>query len=72
MSKPYDASKGSDMKRMMNDLEKSVISKARSQAQKIGYDQPCPFCGRTFKMHSGENQCPYCLKTVDVELDINF
>lgn len=72
MTKKYNLTSKSDMRRFEKDLKNTIMDKARHAAQNGTYDVACPHCGRTVKAHAGINQCPYCGNTIDLNLNINF
>ncbi len=72
MTKKYDISKKSDMRKFGRDLEKSILGAARQSIEKGTYTVNCPHCHKSFKAKSGRNTCPHCRKTVDLQLNINF
>lgn len=72
MSKKYNLSSKSDMRRFERDLKKSVMDSARQAVQKETYNVTCPHCNRTVKVHAGNNRCSYCGNTIDLTLNIKF
>jgi len=72
MTKKYDISKSSDMKRFTADIEKEVKKQARSAVDKIPIEIKCPHCKATIKTHAGKSICPFCKKEINLKLDKNF
>lgn len=59
MSKKYNISSSSDMKRFMKDLEKTVLHEADKQIRKNGLEIECPNCHAAVRIKPGE-VCPSC------------
>lgn len=60
MSKKYDLSKKSDMRRFEKDLEKEVMDVAKESISKSGLDIECPHCGKPIHVQLGDNICEHC------------
>ena len=60
MSKKYDLSKKSDMRRFEKDLEKEVMDVAKKSISESGLDIECPHCGKTIRVQLGDNICEHC------------
>lgn len=71
MSKTFDLSKKSDMRRFSREIESNLKDVAREGIQSNGVDYPCPHCEQTIHVHGGHNVCPYCHKTVEVTFDFS-
>lgn len=63
MGKTFDLSKKSDMKR----LEKEIINQAKKQISSKGIEIDCPKCKHPFKALPGENICPKCGASIDLD-----
>ena len=72
MSKKYNISSSSDMRRFSRDLKKSVSDMARDAVNSMEFDIECPHCNSRVSMHSGLNICPFCRKEVQVNLNTDF
>ena len=72
MSKPYDLSKSSDMRRFQADMEKSIKGETNRVLMGRTYDVTCPHCGRPIKAKPGKGTCPFCKGEIDLNLDIHF
>lgn len=72
MSKKYNLSSASDMRRFSRDLKKSVLDMTRDAVETMEFNIICPHCNSPVSMHSGLNICPFCNKEVNVELNANF
>lgn len=70
MTKKYNISSKSDMRRFQRDLEKTVIKEAKSTALKGKYETSCPHCGYRVTVRVGINSCPHCRN--DIEFSLNF
>lgn len=53
-------------------FESAIKKQAQEALQKRSYDIECPYCHVTFSAQSGQNICPHCQKTVDLNLNINL
>ena len=71
MSRKYNISKRSDVRRLARDLERSVRKELRREIPRSGIEQPCPECGSTMRMIEGVNTCPRCGKTIEVSFDLS-
>lgn len=60
MSRKYDISKKSDMRRLERDLKATIQKAAEDQYKKALSHFECPNCGQTFNAHAGHVTCPYC------------
>lgn len=60
MSKNYDLSKKSDMRRFMKDLEKEAFEIGKESISKNGLDIECPHCGKEIHAPLGLSTCPKC------------
>lgn len=61
MSKTYDLSNKSDMKKFEKDLDAKVLDIATESIKngtEIEYE--CPNCHKQISIHVGKNVCPYC------------
>lgn len=67
MSKKYDLSKKSDMRRFEKDLEKEVMDVAKKSISKSGLEIECPHCGKTIHVQLGDNICEHCSNQVVVK-----
>lgn len=72
MSKNYNLNSKSDMRRFERDLNKSVQNMAVNALHSQAITVKCPHCKRSFSARSGANTCPFCRKSVDLKLNINF
>lgn len=72
MSKSYDLSKKSDMRKFQSDLESQVIDAAKQTAMGEKYDVECPHCGQPVTVPVGKSRCPKCKNIIDLTLDFNF
>lgn len=72
MGKKYNLSSKSDMRRFERDLNKSVQNMAVNALHSQAITIECPKYKRSFSAHSGTNTCPYCRRSVDLKLNINF
>lgn len=72
MSKKYNLSSSSDMRRFSRDLKKSVLDMTRDSVNSMEFDIECPHCNSTVSMHSGLNICPFCQKEVNVKLNADI
>ncbi len=68
MTRKYDISKKSDMRRLERDLKASIQKAAEDQFKKALNSFECPNCGRTFHAHTGNVTCPYCLTKYNFQL----
>lgn len=72
MSKNYNLSSSSDMRRFKADLEKQVLDKARGAVTKKTYQVICPACKTVIQTTPGKHICPRCGKEIDLKLNIKF
>jgi hypothetical protein len=71
MTKNYDISSKSDMRRLTRDIESQVKRTARDSLLANGTDTSCPHCGGTFHAQQGTCFCPHCRKTIEVNFDLS-
>lgn len=69
MSKNYDISKKSDMRRFEKDLKKKAVDLARDSAKKQSFDTHCPNCEESISVTVGKNICSHCKETIDLKLN---
>ncbi|MCH5298117.1 MAG: hypothetical protein J1E85_10685 [Ruminococcus sp.] len=72
MTKKYNLSSKSDMRKFERDIKNSLLDSARNSVRQRTYDVICPHCKMPFKAKSGKNICPNCKNNVDLHLNINF
>ncbi|WMC91220.1 hypothetical protein [Kineothrix sp. MB12-C1] len=67
MSKKYDISKKSDMKKLFRDMEKKVsdiqadyIGKLESSGNGVIYPDKCPNCHKDLGIMADSMFCPFC------------
>lgn len=72
MSKNYNLGNKSDLRRFKKDLNKTVQNMAVNALQSRSITVTCPHCKKKFPAHSGANTCPFCRRSVNLQLDIDF
>lgn len=72
MTKKYNISSKSDMRRFERDLSNKVQSMTYNTLQNRTYDVTCPHCHASIQVHPGKSMCPFCRKEIDLKLNINF
>lgn len=72
MSKNYDLSKQSDMRKFQKDLESHAINAAKQTAMGERYSIECPHCGKNITVPVGESICPMCKNKIELTLDFKF
>ena len=60
MSKKYDLSKKSDMRRFERDLADTAMDLAMEYAKEGEFEIECPHCGKAISIPVGESDCPEC------------
>ncbi len=70
MSKGYDLSKKSDMRKFSRALEEGVMDAARDAISEDGVAISCPHCGKEITVFPGENTCKHCGNIVNVDLKL--
>ncbi len=72
MAKKYDIGSSSDMRRFTEDLQSTVMDKARQHVLTRNYDISCPHCKASVSVPVGKSVCPLCRKEINLNLDIHF
>lgn len=72
MTKKYNLSSKSDMRKFERDLEKELIDSAKSTARNALYDMNCPHCEKAIRVPAGLSRCPQCGGQINLELDFNI
>lgn len=70
MSKKYDLSKKSDLRKFGRALEAGVMNVARDAISKDGVVISCPHCDKEITVFPGENTCEHCGNIVNVDLKL--
>lgn len=68
MSKKYDLSKKSDLRKFERDLKKTTMDIAMDYAKSGKFEVECPHCGKTISVPVGVSKCPKC----DGEINLSF
>lgn len=71
MSKSYDFSKKSDMKKFQKDLVKSIEAQVSKAIGENEVEINCPHCDKKINVHAGNNVCPYCSNNISVNFEFN-
>lgn len=72
MAKRYNLGNSSDMRRFEKDLNQQILSSVEQQLYSQTYEVTCPHCQQTVSVPAGENPCPACGKTIDLNLNITY
>lgn len=72
MTKKYNLSSKSDMRRFAKDLEKQVYSNAEQQILSRTYEVECPDCHSKISIKPGKSFCPVCHNEIDFNLNIKY
>lgn len=71
MSKPYDLTKKSDMRRFEKDLKESMLDAAKKAVEDgMLFEIPCPHCGETISAPAGPSVCPLCHEKIELTLQV--
>lgn len=55
-----------------NAIMKQIQQSASKEIRNMRFDSTCPHCKARIKVTSGMNKCPFCLKQIDVDFNINY
>lgn len=72
MSKNYNLSKKSDMRRFQKDFKQHMYDLAKESLSNESFEINCPNCNQSIEVHEGINTCDFCSKEIDVDLEFNF
>lgn len=56
----------------LNNLESKILNKSKDMLSKRNYNVNCPKCNSHISASAGNNICPFCNHTFDLELNFNF
>ncbi len=71
MSRKYDLSKKSDMRRFEKDLHQAVIDKAVEAVNSgMTFDIECPHCNQPVSVPAGLSECPLCHQTIELTVQV--
>lgn len=71
MSRKYNLSKKSDLRRFSKDLEQEAYKIAKEAIETDGIDTNCPSCGNSIHVNPGDNICPFCNTNVVVNVNLD-
>ncbi|WP_143758275.1 hypothetical protein [[Collinsella] massiliensis] len=69
MTRKYDITKKSDMKRFMRDIERDMKRSVKRQLPQAGVNIACPHCDNTVHVKAGRNICPFCGNAIVTSFD---
>lgn len=72
MSKHYNISKKSDMRRFTRDIERDIYKAAENAIRAKGVELECPDCHQQVTFRQGENICPLCGHEVDINFNFHW
>ena len=72
MSKKYNISSKSDMRKFQKELKNGILQKAEESLYQQQYSVNCPHCHVKIMARPGKQSCPNCSKEIDLDLNINF
>ena len=71
MTKPYDLSKKSDMRKFERDLKKAVTDIAIDAVESgFKFDIQCPHCNRPVSVPAGPSVCPLCGGEIELTVQV--
>lgn len=69
MTRTYDITKKSDMKRLARDIERDMKRKIKRDLPRLGVDITCPHCGSVVHVKAGRTICPACGNEIITSFD---
>lgn len=72
MSKTFDITSKSDMKKFKDHLHNAVVEEATAAVNAMNFDINCPDCDAAISVPVGRSSCPNCNQEIDLNLDINL
>lgn len=72
MSETFNLNNKSDMSGFEKALKDAIFKQAGKAIEEKRFDVECPFCGSKFQAQKGDNICPDCGKTVELDLNIKL
>ncbi len=69
MAKKYNLGSKSDMRKFQRDLEKAVNKSVVDSVRSKGITIECPNCKKQLTARTGQNVCPYCGKSIQLNVD---